>query len=353
MIHRAEPIAIWDIVERIEQKPPLPLSLVPDLEEVWVREVFREAVRDTNPSLFARIGNNPAIKTCEALDRAVRELQAAEPPIQIVIVQQTSTSDGHPKIVAQSRTKGLKLIGGGASVDYGDGHGNLLTGSYPAGEVWAASSKEHLLSSPAKVTAYAIYLVDPDDIWDVKRVEVKSDRRTSRPQATAVLPAGYSLTGGGALVHGYGSHGVMLTQCGPAMIDGVWTGWTAEGKDHMKEDAAYATAWAIGIRSRNMLPGAIPKPTQLIAQMGSGRSRAAASAQAGDSQVVIGGGAAVTYDDAGGFLTAGYPAIAGKSWSASAKDHMKEDTLSITTWAIARTGEMTTLDAVRSAATGR
>jgi hypothetical protein len=45
--------------------------------------------------------------------------------------------------------------------------------------------------------------------------------------------------------------------------------------------------------------------------------------------------------------------MAGKSWSASAKDHMKEDTLSITAWAIARTGQMTTLDAVKSAAAGR
>lgn len=353
MIGRAEPIAIWDIVERIGQTPPLPLSLAPALEEVWVREVFREAVRDTNPGLFARIGNNPGIKTCEELDRVVRELQAAEPPIQVVIVQQTSTSDGHPKVVAQSTIKGLKLIGGGASVDYGDGYGNLLTGSYPAGEGWAASSKEHIQPSPAKVTAYAIYLVDPDDNWDVKRVEVKSENRNNRPQATAVLPPGYSLTGGGALIHGYGNKGVMLTQCGPAMIDGIWTGWAAEGKDHVEGDAAYATAWAIGIRSRNMLPGAIPKPTQIIAQMGSGPNRVAASAGAGDNQVVIGGGAAVTYGDAGGLLTASYPATTGKSWSASAKDHLRGDTLSITTWAIARTGEMTTLDAVKSAAAGR
>jgi hypothetical protein len=130
-----------------------------------------------------------------------------------VVVQQTSISDGHPKVVAQSTMKGLKLIGGGASVDYGNGLRNMLTGSYPAGEGWAASSKEHLKSSHAKVTAYAIYLVDPDNIWDVKRVEVKSERRTNRPQATAVLPAGYCLTGGGALVHEYGHNGVMLTQC--------------------------------------------------------------------------------------------------------------------------------------------
>jgi hypothetical protein len=79
----------------------------------------------------------------------------------------------------------------------------------------------------------------------------------------------------------------------------------------------------------------------------------AASAGAGDNQVVIGGGAAVTYGDSGGLLTASYPAVAGKSWSASAKDHLRADTLSITTWAIARTGEITTLDAVKSAAAGR
>ena len=77
------------------------------------------------------------------------------------------------------------------------------------------------------------------------RVRAIRYRNHRRRYSVAVLRAGFSLTGGGALIRGYGSYGVMLTQCGPAKIDGVWTGWTAEGKDHMKEDALSITAWAI------------------------------------------------------------------------------------------------------------
>ena len=357
VIARAEPIAVWEILRRVPQNPPLPKSitdLAPLLEEVWIREIFREAVRDSNPILYARIGKDLAIRTCAELNQAVRGLQAAEPPVQVVVIEQTSTSDGHPKVIAQATaTKGLKLIGGGARVDYGDGFGNLLTGSYPEGEGWVASSKEHLQSSQARVTAYALYLVDPENIWDVKRVEVTSERRTNKPQATAELPAGYALTGGGARVHGYGNSGVLLTHCCAAIVDGVYAAWTAEGKDHIKSDEAWATAWAIGIRCRNMPPGMQPAPCHVIAQVGLGPGRANASSPAEDKVIVVGGGAAVTYRDKGGLLTATYPDSRSNKWSASAKDHIESDSLNLTTWCIARAGEVITMDVVKAAQAGR
>jgi hypothetical protein len=353
VIGRAEPIAIWEILRRVPQKPALPASttdLAPILEEVWVRDIFREAVRDSNPILYSRIGNDPTIRTCAELEQLVRKLQAADPPVQVLIVERTSSSAGHPKIIAQAAsTKGLKLIGGGARVDSGNGVGNLLTGSYPEGEGWVASSKEHIKASPATVTAFAIYLVDPEDIWDVKRVEVSSEQRSNRPEATAELPAGYALTGGGALVHGYGSNGVLLTHCCPVVKDGGYRAWTAQGKDHVKIDEALATAWAIGIRCKNMPPGVNPALPQVISQVGLGAGRGHASSKAAGELVIVGGGAAVNYRAKGGLLTATYPDRRSNGWSASAKDHIEEDSFDVTVWCIARPGEAITEEATQSA----
>ena len=83
VIGRTEPIAIWEIVERVPQSPSLPADLALVLERVWVREIFRDAVSESNPTLFSRIVADPEIKTCEALRNVIKALQVeapAEPP---------------------------------------------------------------------------------------------------------------------------------------------------------------------------------------------------------------------------------------------------------------------------------
>jgi hypothetical protein len=49
------------------------------------------------------------------------------------------------------------MVGGGALVDWA-GSGNLLTASYPQEDRarWTAKSKDHIMSSEAKITAYAL-----------------------------------------------------------------------------------------------------------------------------------------------------------------------------------------------------
>jgi hypothetical protein len=172
-----------------------------------------------------------------------------------------------------------------------------------------------------------------------------------------MLPPGYALTGGGALLDEFANNeGVLLTDCRPAMKDGVYTGWTANGKAHGKADQAYATAWAIGIRPKSMPAGSDPKPAQVMADILSSVSHPTLPTglvAAGDKEVVTGGGAAVTYQDFGGLLFATYPANDGKTWQTSAKCHQKPDILDLTTWSIRRTGEVKTLDAVRALAAGR
>jgi hypothetical protein len=48
------------------------------------------------------------------------------------------------------------MVGGGAEVHWHD-PGNMLTASYPNdSNDWTAQSKDHLKSSPATITAYAV-----------------------------------------------------------------------------------------------------------------------------------------------------------------------------------------------------
>jgi hypothetical protein len=48
------------------------------------------------------------------------------------------------------------ILSGGGALDQWDGDGNLLTALFPLGPCWFAAGKDHEVSSPAAITAYAI-----------------------------------------------------------------------------------------------------------------------------------------------------------------------------------------------------
>ena len=62
--------------------------------------------------------------------------------------------ESHPEAVAQV-TGSYMLTGGGARANY-TGTGSLLVSSYPIGNGWFGSSKDHLRSDPASITVYGI-----------------------------------------------------------------------------------------------------------------------------------------------------------------------------------------------------
>ncbi|MCW3463869.1 hypothetical protein [Chitinophaga nivalis] len=72
----------------------------------------------------------------------------------IQISSNTTGTAGHPNTYV-STNGGYTLIGGGAKVNW-SGWGNLLTKSIPSGNSWLVGSKDHIESSPASITAYAI-----------------------------------------------------------------------------------------------------------------------------------------------------------------------------------------------------
>jgi hypothetical protein len=77
------------------------------------------------------------------------------PNVSSMVTEATSELAAHPSVIVPMEN-GWQLVGGGARVEW-QGAGNLLTASYPQGTAaWAAASKDHLETGPARITAFAI-----------------------------------------------------------------------------------------------------------------------------------------------------------------------------------------------------
>jgi hypothetical protein len=216
----------------------------------------------------------------------------------------------------------FKIIGGGA-IDHWSGAGNLLTASFPSGpQSWVAAGKDHEISSPASITAFALALHDPNNEWDVIIKSETSDP-ASHPQVIATLPSGYTLTGGGAFVD-YHDAGNLLT----ASFPNSDRSWEARSKDHDVSDPSQITAYAIGIRPRSggRLTGTIKSATGNVA------AHPNAHACLDPGWILSGGGALDQWEGNGNLLTALFPSRS--CWFAMGKDYRVSSPAAITAYAI-------------------
>lgn len=273
----------------------------------------------------------------------------AQAPVTMVMSQKTGPANHptstSPNFPAGMPTTSLILSGGGARAE-STGNGSLLTETalFKAanGEVyWRASAKDHLAADPAAIEAYATYLYLPPQEWESHRVTM-TGAVASHPVATATLPPGYTMTGGGCTSNwktSAGAAGNLLTASFPANANT----WECRAKDHGVASPASLTAHVIGIRPRagvNVVP-----PVMLITRERSDvRSHPTAFAPGlttlgpnapGTGYIVTGGGAlAQTAAGAPGqLLTATYPETLPYSpfggtpvqlptgWRAHSKDH--------------------------------
>jgi vibriolysin len=194
----------------------------------------------------------------------------------------------------------------------------MLTASFPADHrTWFAAGKDHKVSSPASINAWAFAIEDPGDLWDVRIHHVKS-AAVDQPQITAILPPGFILTGGGAFVDYHGA-GNMLTGSFPHQSSAhVWDGWEARSKDHQISDPSPITAYAIGIRLRSGLPSV---GNQVISTLSKNVNHPSATACLGAGFHLTGGGAFDDWHGAGNLLTASAPDLTSDScWIARGKD---------------------------------
>lgn len=234
----------------------------------------------------------------------------------------TSADAAHPT-VSVDIPEGYKLLGGGA-LDQAVEPGNLLTASYPESRTrWTVAGKDHIHSSPSRITAYALALFDPKNEWETI-ITVAPGAHAQHPSATAFLPASYVMTGGGALVDWSGA-GNLLTASYPSGA----SSWQVHSKDHEVADPATIIAYAIGLRRRDRQN--VLRRTVAVAS-GPSAPHPTASISLPAGWHLTGGGAFDNWFGAGNLLTASYPQ--GNAWLAAGKDHDLPSPSSLTVYAI-------------------
>ncbi|WP_262064257.1 hypothetical protein [Streptomyces sp. STR69] len=157
----------------------------------------------------------------------------------------------------------MVAIGGGATaVD--SPHGALLTASYPAddGSAWLASSKDHNLPQPHRLTAFAIGM----KIDGVSRERLDEELLTvvrtrsghaAHPFVSARVPENHTLIGGGFRVNwrdpwGDNAEGNLATASFPRAGDA----WTVRSKDHQISSPCTIDAFAVCLKSSFVIDGA-------------------------------------------------------------------------------------------------
>ncbi len=262
-----------------------------------------------------------------------------------------------------------KIVGGGARANWSS-NGSLLTQSRPGGtgiNTWTVGSKDHFAAEPVSITAFAIGLADSADEWEVIVRESRSPV-SAQPVATASLPPGYAMTGGGCLDDWRPSLrlGERLPFPGPAgnLLTGSFpssaNSWECRGQEHGAASPASIVAYVIGIRPKK---AGVPLPeAQITSATSEVGAHVTAIAPALPGFVITGGGAVTggapvrlistptaepirPRDPAspppaqGQLLTATFPEVpvgsaVASGWRAAAKDHMYASPGMVTAYAV-------------------
>jgi MAC/Perforin domain len=259
----------------------------------------------------------------KAIYEAYRRKAAKEFAPEILNV--TSDVRNHPdvRIVVP---EGYKLLCGGA-LDNWKGSGNLLTASFPESDnTWRGSGKDHVAGDPASISAFALTVYDPDDIWEARIFQSRPSSAAAHPEQEVAVEPGYVMVGGGAWVDWTGE-GNLLVASHPTESK---TAWRVQSKDHVKSSPARITAYAVGLRSK--VEG-IKLQSSIATAKSSKSNRPQAAAAPPSGYKMVGGGAALTFDKGGLLLTASYP-NENNQWVGQGKDHLEGDNGSITVYCI-------------------
>jgi hypothetical protein len=224
-------------------------------------------------------------------------------------------------------------IGGGAVAVEGP-PGALLTASYPNGDLtaWLGSSKDHVDPQAHVLTTYAIGMriagMSREQLLGAIHISTGDSGAAPHPEATATLPDGFVLVGGGAKVEWTGA-GNLLTASFPSTD----RSWTARSKDHEESSPANIRAYAIGLRE-NLPIGRVQ--AAIVPQDSGAAPHPSAVADMTDGFALTGGGADVHWTGAGNLLWRLEPttSTANQEFRASAKDHDVPDPSSMTVFAL-------------------
>jgi hypothetical protein len=231
------------------------------------------------------------------------------------ILSVTSDITAHP-VARVTVPPGYKLVGGGAR-DNWTGYGNLLTASFPeTPNTWMAAGKDHITGAPASITAFAVAIHDPDDLWDVRIGKSDAGNPEAIPLREQPVDSGYVMVGGGAQVLWSDVGNLLFASY--AKDDKTWRG---HSKAHSYTSDAKLVAYAIGLKCK-LKEITVKSQIQEARSNESGEPSATASvaSEGSEDYVMTSGGACIIYKEPGVLLTASYPKN-GKTWEGKGKAH--------------------------------
>jgi hypothetical protein len=251
----------------------------------------------------------------------LNQFQDASGKVTVAVFRLKSGSDQqHYHDFACEVPSDMVAIGGGA-----EGarlpHGALLTASYPNGDLsaWLASSKDHEVAQPHKLTCYAIGLkiagMTRNQILDNIHVEVQDSGVGNHPEAAATVPGQHVLVSGGFKVEWAGAGNL-----GTASFPETNSSWKARSKEHNIADPANIKAYAISIKEK--LPVGIVR-VDINEQESAQAQHPSVLADVDPGFALTGAGARVNWQGAGNLLWMIRPttSTANQDVSAASKDH--------------------------------
>jgi hypothetical protein len=241
--------------------------------------------------------------------------------IELTVFSNASTNRNQHSDLRVTVPDDYLIIGGGA-IAPNLGKGALLTASYPSTDLssWILASKDHLVPQPHILTGYAIALrirgLTREQLRANVMIREVESAVTSHPSATANLPSGYSILGGGFKVNWRGQ-GNLATASFPR-----GNSWVVKSKDHGQPSPASIVSYVIGIRSS--IAGIGNLESRLFSLQSDMKQHPVISVPIDRGYVLTGGGGEVIYHGQGSLLWQLYPNISNyndQKFTSSSKDH--------------------------------
>ena len=254
-----------------------------------------------------------------------------------IFERKAGNSQSHFHDFAATVPDDMVVIGGGAEGALMPA-GALLTASYPNSEqsAWLASSKDHRLPQPHKLTVYAIGLkidgLTRSQLLQYIHVATNESGSAQHPEASESMPPGYLLVSGGFNIdwRSYNPSGGNLATA--SFPDNAFE-WKARSKDHGTISTANLTVYAIGIKE-DLPVGRIIRSIQTKESSHTAHPQAGADVIPGFA--LVGGGAEVNWSGPGNLLWKLRPTIevTNQGYAAGSKDHEFPDPASLTAYSV-------------------
>jgi hypothetical protein len=156
----------------------------------------------------------------------------------------------------------MVAVGGGATGAEVP-NGALLTASYPNDNrsAWLASSKDHRVPNPHRLVGFAIGMrinsaaMPRSRLLNSLRFTKVTSPQDAHPRATAGVPTGFTMIGGGFRVNWPPGPGNLATGSFPGDIEST-SEWSARSKDHIAPSPCTIDVWSVAIPDVLELDGA-------------------------------------------------------------------------------------------------